>query len=74
MDLNEQVPVPCPECGDSQFRLPDSFDDDTLLECATCGFTATAGDPTEHGLHIAEERAMEWAEGELKRIIKKHWP
>jgi len=55
MKIEEEFQIPCPKCGGNQYRIPENADDDSLIECDKCGFTASLQDFREHGLELAEK-------------------
>jgi predicted nucleic-acid-binding Zn-ribbon protein len=42
--MPEKIIVPvaggCPKCGNPEIEVPESFDDETIIQCKRCGHSA----------------------------------
>ena len=71
MEINYSVP--CPDCGGTEFAFPENADDDSVVTCDQCGLEITVSDLREHGLHHAQEHAVEQIRAELEKKLGKHF-
>lgn len=73
MKIDETFSIPCPECGGTEFELPDPLEDDSLVKCAQCSFEATLADIREHGLHEAKEDVTKQIKRQFKKEFRKYF-
>ena len=73
MKIEEEFQIPCPKCGGNRYRIPENADDDSLIECDKCGFTASLQDLREHGLELAKDHVLEEVQKEIKRNLGRYF-
>ncbi len=73
MKIDPTFNIPCPECGGTQFELPEPLEDDSFVKCATCGFETVLADFREHGVEKAKEQATEQVKQQLTKELRKYF-
>ena len=71
MEIHEDFHIPCPECGGTEYKLPEPLEDDSFVKCTQCGFETILADFREHGLHKGKERLTELAKQQVNKELKK---
>jgi DNA-directed RNA polymerase subunit RPC12/RpoP len=71
MEINENFSIPCPECGGTDFEVPEPLEDDSFIKCAQCGFEVLLADIKEHGLEKAREHVTDQIQKQLKKEFGK---
>ncbi len=71
MKIDEIFSIPCPECGGTDFHLPDQLEDDSFVKCGQCGFEVMVCDLEEHGLYEAKEHVTKHVKQQLQKEIRR---
>lgn len=73
MKIEGDFQIPCPKCGGHEYRIPENADEDSLIECDKCGFTASLQDLREHGLQLAKDHVLGEVQKQIKKSLGRHF-
>ena len=68
--MESEYSVPCPQCGGTQFEIPEDAGDDTFVTCDQCGFDIQLADLREHGIEHVKEQVYDDVRKQLKKALK----
>ena len=71
MNIESQYRIPCPKCGATDFKYNEPLEDDSFVECTTCGFATILADIKNHGLEKAKEQLTKQVKDQLKKDFRK---
>lgn len=75
MIKTKSVAIQCPQCGSTDFEVPDNVQDDDIVTCHFCGLEMPLHELREVGLEQAKDvvipEAKKAIEEALKNIFKR---
>ena len=71
MKIDPEYRIPCPKCGATDFKYNTPLEDDSFVECVTCGFATTLADIKSHGLEKAKEHVTQQVKDQIKKDLGK---
>lgn len=70
MNLPDHVSIHCPECGHTEFEIPDNAQETDFVTCSSCKFSIMLCDLQEVGIEQAKEELIPLAKQEIEKHLK----
>lgn len=71
MIKTKSVAIQCPQCGGTDFEIPDDIQDDDMVTCHFCGLEWPIHELRGAGLEQAKEIAIPEAKKAAEEILRK---
>ena len=71
MTRTTHINIQCPQCGQTDFELPDNVQDDDFVKCVYCGNQIMLCDLKEIGIEQAKEVVIPEVKREIKDFLEK---